>query len=71
MFFDRVGLKVCIVLYRVRVGELMVFFALKRSKVFYSYLLSLQLVLCRVAAAKSLHALSLILSADYILLLVL
>ena len=43
-----------------------VFFSLKGSKLFHSYLLSLQLVLCRVAAVKSLPAL--IFSADFILL---
>ena len=46
-----------------------IFFALKGPKPFCPYLLSLQLVLCRAAAVKSLPAL--ILSADYILLLVL
>ena len=44
-------------------------FALKGPKPFYSYLLSLKLVLCRVAAVKCLPAL--ILSADFIVLLVL
>ena len=44
-----------------------VFFALKGSKPFYSYLLSLQLVLYHVAAGKNLP--TLIYSADYILLL--
>ena len=48
---------------------LRIFVALKRSKLFCSYLLSLQLVLCRVVAVKSLP--TLIFSADYILLLVL
>ena len=46
-----------------------VFFALKGSKYFDIYLLSMQLVLSRVAALKSFPAL--IFSADYILLLVL
>ena len=48
------------------------FTAVLKNKVkdlFYSYLLSQQLVLCRVAAVKSLPAL--IFCADYILLLVL
>ena len=46
-----------------------VFFALKGSKPFYSYLLSLLRVFCRMSAVKSLPIL--IFSADYIFLLVL
>ena len=41
-----------------------IFFALEGSKLFIRFLLSLQLVLCRVAAVKSLTAL--IFNADYI-----
>ena len=46
-----------------------VFIAHKGSKLFYSYLQSLQLLLCRVGTVKYLHAP--IYNPDYILLLVL